>query len=256
MADAAEPKGGDPLPPSVPEAILSSPSPRPRPVPRPHEDPSFPWSTLGRVDVDGGWASGVLVGPRHVLTASHVISWPEGDGPRRPQAGWLRFTPGASAGRSPFGSASAIVVHYAVAVLPPTIEPHEERHDYAVGVLDRRLGDEVGWLGVRAYDDAWDGHEAWTILGYAGTSAATARPVVADGLRLDGHDQQDDASQVIYHRAAVQTGHSGGPLIGRWSGEPAPHVVAVQSWANEFCAGACGGSRLVELVEQARRLHP
>lgn len=61
---------------------------------------------------------------------------------------------------------------------------------------------------------------------------------------------------VIYHRADVRVGHSGGPVLGRWPADAVPHVVAVQSWANPLCAGACGGSRLVELVEAARRGHP
>src|ERR1700744_446196 len=34
------------------------------------DDTSFPWCTTGRVDVSGGWGSGALVGPRHLLCAS------------------------------------------------------------------------------------------------------------------------------------------------------------------------------------------
>ena len=38
-------------------------------------DTSFPWCTTGRVDVTGGWGSGVLIGPRHLLCASHMMTW-------------------------------------------------------------------------------------------------------------------------------------------------------------------------------------
>ena len=92
--------------------------------------------------------------------------------------------------------------------------------------------------------------------GYRGLSIGGPGPTFVDRLRLEGHDRQLDDSQVIYHRAAVKVGHSGGPVLGHWPGESGPRVVAVQSWANEFCAGACGGSRMVELVDVARRIHP
>ena len=39
------------------------------------DDTSFPWCTTGRVDVTGGWGSGTLVGPRHLLCASHMMTW-------------------------------------------------------------------------------------------------------------------------------------------------------------------------------------
>jgi len=38
-------------------------------------DTSYPWGTNGRVTTGNGWGSGVLVGPRHLLTCSHVIVW-------------------------------------------------------------------------------------------------------------------------------------------------------------------------------------
>ena len=39
-------------------------------------DTAFPWCTAGRVETSaGGWASGVMVGPRHLLTCSHAIQW-------------------------------------------------------------------------------------------------------------------------------------------------------------------------------------
>jgi V8-like Glu-specific endopeptidase len=37
------------------------------------KDTSYPWRACGRVTTNGGQGSGTLVGPRHLLTASHVI---------------------------------------------------------------------------------------------------------------------------------------------------------------------------------------
>lgn len=231
---------------------------RDRPVPQPIEGSGLPWSAVGRVDVPGGWGSGVLVGPRHVLTASHVVAWGRGGrvDPDRAAPGWLRFTPAARPGRAPHGVADGVAVHYALAVVPPVIEPFEERYDYAICVLDRRIGDDVGWLGVRGYRDEWDGEPLWTLVGYRGATAAHAEPVAVSGLPLDGHDEQSDDSQVMFHSAAVAVGSSGGPVLAQWPGEPVPSVVAVQSWSNEHRSGACGGHRLVELVASALREHP
>ena len=43
------------------------------------DDQSFPWRTTGKVRTVGKWGSGTTIGPRHVLTASHVINWTGGD---------------------------------------------------------------------------------------------------------------------------------------------------------------------------------
>ncbi len=228
-----------------------------RPVLEPFSGNGLPWTAVGRVDVPSGWGSGVLVGPRHVLTASHVVAWGQGrDRADLHAPGWLRFTPAARPGRAPFGRADAVAVHYALPVAPPVIEPYEERYDYAICVLDGRIGDDVGWLGVRGYRDEWDGEPLWTLIGYRGPTAAEAEPVAVGGLRLDGHGDQSDDSQVIFHAAAVGVGVSGGPVLAQWPGEPAPSVVAVQSWSNEHRSGACGGHRLVELVTTALSEHP
>ena len=45
-------------------------------------DNAFPWRTTGKVNTEGKWGSGTTIGPRHVLTASHVVNWtggPSGD---------------------------------------------------------------------------------------------------------------------------------------------------------------------------------
>jgi len=51
-------------------------------------DTSFPWCTAGRVDTANGSGSGVMIGPRHLLTVSHIIVWNNNN-----TAGWIKFTP-------------------------------------------------------------------------------------------------------------------------------------------------------------------
>ncbi len=247
-------------PPRGAGVVEARPTSSDRPVLRPIAAGGLPWTAVGRVDTPGGWGSGVLVGPRHLLTASHVVAWGGGagrsPGHEDPAPGWLRFTPAAAPGVAPYGTAQAVAVHYALAVVPPAIEAHEERYDYAVCVLDRRIGDEVGWLGVRAYRDDWNNIELWTLVGYRGRTAGEAEPVAVSGIHLEGHGDQSDDSQVLFHPAVVAVGLSGGPVLAQWPSEPVPSVVAVQSWSNEHLSGACGGARLVELVTTALREHP
>jgi Trypsin len=43
---------------------------------RAYYDESYPWRCLVRITTPRGWSgSGVLIGPRHVLTASHCVDW-------------------------------------------------------------------------------------------------------------------------------------------------------------------------------------
>lgn len=67
-------------------------------------DSRFPWSLVGKIRTASGSASGVVVGPRHVLTVSHAINW------RRDSAGrigWATFTPAYYDGRGPWGEFAA-----------------------------------------------------------------------------------------------------------------------------------------------------
>jgi hypothetical protein len=248
----------------------------------------YPLSAVGRLDMDGGWASGVLVGPRHVLTAAHVIPWTILSGSVA-AASWIRFTPAAFDDVEPFGSALAVAVHIVQPADGPIIDADEERYDYAVCVLDRDIGRSAGWIGVHAYSDAWDGLPHWTLAGYVRAHACRSstrcvpdytiqgpgsglehakctparkgqpvatRPTHQGGVAVDGHDDQEDSHQVLYHRADVHPGMSGGPLFGWWAGEGFPRAVAVQSWGWPGRAGASGGQRMVDLVIRARQEHP
>lgn len=214
-------------------------------------DTSFPWCTIGRVDTAAGWGSGVMVGPRHVLTASHVVVW-NADG----TSGWLRFTPSYFDTSEPFGHADTIHWYAYRKVTPPTIDPDEAREDYAVLVLDTRLGDTTGWMGSRGYVDSWDGAASWTHVGYPGDLSGGKRPCYEASIALNGSDTQPDTNEEITHRGDVWPGQSGGPFFAWWSDEAWPRAVAVQSWQNSTANGASGGSYISNLISSARAGHP
>lgn len=211
-------------------------------------DLAYPWAAIGRVETAVSEGSGVMVGPRHMLTAAHLLDWDAED--RAP--GWLRFTPAAFQDKAPFGDAFAVAVHASGYVDPPTIDYQESARDFAVITLDWDIGDITGWMGACAYDDRWDGHEAWCQAGYAQGAPDYGRPSFAGALRLDGDDEQPAAGQAIYHAAPVQSGHSGGPIFGWWEGEVGPRVVAVQSWSARSAQGGSGGSDMVALIARAQ----
>jgi hypothetical protein len=205
------------------------------------EDTAFPWCTVGRVDTPSGTSSGVMVGPRHMLTVSHGISW-NGDG----SAGWVQFRPSYFSGDAPFGEAWGIHWYAYQQVTPPTIDGNEGLEDYCLVVLDRRMGDVVGWMGSRTYSEDWDSQAVWRHIGYPADLAGAEQPSYQRDIGLDGRDT--DAAREIWHQGDVSVGQSGGPFFAWWDTEPWPRVVGVQSWENSARNGASGGQHLVQCI--------
>jgi V8-like Glu-specific endopeptidase len=222
-------------------------------------DTAFPWSTCGRVDTAAGFGSGVMVGPRHLLTASHVINW----GPNN-TAGWVKFTPLSFDGQEPFGHAFATLIYsWNKADGSDGINADECAFDYVVCVLDSALGNVTGWMGSRGYSTAWDGGAYWGHVGYPGDLANGTRPAFVGYQAMDSTFTRTIGGRDsfgIQHRIDVIPGQSGGPYFGWWSGEPWPRVVATQSahqWGGASGPNTCGGGNpLPELVNFARTNSP
>jgi V8-like Glu-specific endopeptidase len=222
-------------------------------------DTSFPWCTCGIVNTAAGWGSGVMIGPRHMMTASHVVNW----GPNN-TAGWMRFTPLRFDDSEPFGRARVTRIYWwNQANGGDGIDADETAFDYVVCVLDRRLGDAVGWMGSRTYSTSWNGGSYWAHVGYPNDLAGGVRPAfIGDGAfdsdftrTIGGRD-----SFGLQHKIDVIPGQSGGPFFGWWDGEPWPRVVASQSAENWGGVGgpntSGGGSPLPELINHARTVEP
>ena len=125
-------------------------------------DTSFPWCTCGIVNTAAGWGSGVMIGPRHMMTASHVVNWGLNN-----TAGWMRFTPLRFDDSEPFGRAGVTRIYWwNQANAGDGIDEDECAFDYVVCILDRRLGDTVGWMGSRGYSTSWNGGAYWAHVGY------------------------------------------------------------------------------------------
>jgi V8-like Glu-specific endopeptidase len=215
-------------------------------------DTAFPWCTTGRIDTPGGPASGVMVGPRHVLTCSHAIQW-NLDG----TTGWLKFTPSYYNESTPFGSAWGIQTYWeGVKVYGPTIEGDEEGHDYVCVVLDSPIGNLTGWMGARSWSDDWDDEPFWTHVGYPWDLTGSERPSYQDGIALDGSFWDAEEHTRIFHKGDVWPGQSGGPFFAWWAGESWPSVVGDQSGENSDENQASGGAHMVDCINRARADFP
>ena len=214
---------------------------------RAFQDTSYPWSTVGLVQTNRGSGSGVMIGPRHLLTVSHVIDW---TAPAGFAADWVRFTPSIFDGNAPFGESYGEQIYWYVQEDGDGfISGNEGDFDYVVVVLDRRLGETTGWMGARGYDDDWDNLDVWHHMGYPADLNSGQRPTWQGGFRVDGTDA---AAQSILHQADVFPGQSGGPVFGFWDGDVGPRVIAVQSWQNNTNNGASGSMDMRDLVARAR----
>jgi V8-like Glu-specific endopeptidase len=210
-------------------------------------DTNYPWSTVGLVQTNRGSGSGVMIGPRHLLTVSHVIDWTAPDGYA---ADWVRFTPSYYDGSAPFGEAYGVHIYWYVKEDGDGfISSTEGKHDYVVVVLDRRLGESTGWMGARGYDDDWDSLAAWSHMGYPADLNSGQRPSCQGGFTMNGTDA---AAQEILHQCDVFPGQSGGPMFGFWTGDVGPRAVAVQSWQSSSNNGASGSMDMRDLVALAR----
>src|SRR5260370_4500371 len=170
-------------------------------------DTSFPWCTTGRVDTGGGWGSGALIGPRHLLCASHMMTWNPDN-----TVNQVTFTPSYFDGNAPFGN-SGIIHWYAYRkVVEPTVTQADIEQDYVVLVLSNRLGDACGWMGTRGYSDFWTTLSVWSHIGYSGAFTGGARPSFQNGISIDSTAGNDPTDEDLLQKADVWPGQSGGAL--------------------------------------------
>lgn len=230
------------------------------------DDRSFPWRTTGKVNTEGKWGSGTTIGPRHVLTASHVVSWTGGSGG---SVAWLNFTPGYFDGSGPWGAIAATRVIYWEKA-PGSLTDQQTAFDYVVLVMEDRIGDIVGYPGYRTYDSGWNGGKYWQSIGYPGELSSGERPAFQGSAVISTVTQESLSGQsgyVLGHFNEFTPGQSGGAVWGWWDGEEWPRVVGVGSTIGDTAVKSTsvgtsgdneygGGPALSALIDYARSNYP
>jgi V8-like Glu-specific endopeptidase len=208
---------------------------------RTYYDTNYPWRCVCKVNTSAGSGSGVIVGPRHVLTASHVVNWAVASGVNG-SVDVLRAGAMVSA-------TSRIVRVHAFTRVTGGIGWTELDEDYAVLITADRIGDWFGWLGTRTYNSSWDDEPYWFNIGYPGDVASGNFPIFQNRRDLDEHSFDFGSGRAMDTNADTFFGQSGGPMAAFWDDGPyAVAVVSAQSrdGAREnYCSGGSDLPRLV-----------
>ena len=163
---------------------------------------------------DGFRASGVLIAPDEVLTASHVVYRQD-----LGVADNIVVTPGYDNGAAPFGSAAGVNVRYnPVADAGGRISNSDSQNDYAVIHLDHPIY-AAGTMGLEA-----------DFTG--GSASVTGYPAAAGGVLVStGQTVSKDPYYDLLDGAPLGPGSSGGPV---WTtgANGLPYVVGVVSSEN------------------------
>jgi V8-like Glu-specific endopeptidase len=172
----------------------------------------YPWSAIGRVNVGGrGHCTGFLIGASQVLTAAHCFF--DGENGRWRGASEIHFVAGYQR--------DAYVIHSPVASYERSrnfdpsagATPRNAINDWAVLTLEKPIGRQAGWLGLRHLDDQLLGRlqrgEARALQ--AGYRRGWTHIMTANlNCAISGFFQDRNG---ILHACRISKGDSGSPLL-------------------------------------------
>lgn len=209
---------------------------------------AYPFNIVGRlVWSNGVFCSASLVGPRHVLTAKHCLV----DGAT------ATFSPGYDNGAR-FGSAQVTT-----AVTTGEQDPFTAcgtKGDWAVLIINKRLGDQLGYFGARVPNKTQFDKPRFNHIGYPGDKDGGNRPYRQIYTTIHSRRTFDcDSTGPFYTDTDTAGGQSGGPT---WEIDDAGNryvwgalSITVQSSAETY-AGWASGNQLVSTIGKLRKEFP
>ncbi|KAK8080327.1 hypothetical protein PG997_008145 [Apiospora hydei] len=209
------------------------------------DDTNYPYSAMGRLTGPTFLCSASLIGPRHVATARHC-HFPEIPYYFAPAYNGGEVLPGAQV----------------TTVLMPA-EPFPEGacgepYDWAIFILDKPLGEQLGYLGANSIDDSKRGKPIFYNYGYPGDKDSGSRPYRQQSITVST-EKRCDATGPLDTDADTSQGQSGGPLWLEEDGNIWQYgVFSLLWWVNGVYAMAsfASGDGFVAGVVHARETWP
>jgi V8-like Glu-specific endopeptidase len=221
----------------------------------------YPWQCVGRIFVyinqwqNWNWSgSGVLVGPRVVLTAGHVVPWDV----QSPSFFGMLFVPGYYDGVSVLGGGARSWVTQASGYSVSYYSRYPDAQDMAVLRLQDPLGDSLGYFGSKGYFNDWQSMRYFNLTGYPGMVAGAERPSYEPGIEVMDSDANGDFVELEFQDDSTP-GDSGAPFWATWS-DGFPYVIGTisggEATSEEDNNIAAGGKGMDDLIRSARTNWP
>ncbi|KAK6853033.1 hypothetical protein PG995_011584 [Apiospora arundinis] len=163
------------------------------------DDRNYPYSAMGRLSNPKSLCSASLIGPRHVAAARHCWT------PNVP----YHFAPAFNGVEVLQGAEVTEILMLKDTDLPTGI--CSQNTDWAIFVLDRRLGEPMGFLGANTIDSAHVEKPLFYNYGYPGDRDGASRPYRQQSISVY-NQLRCDANGPLDTDADASSGQSGGPL--------------------------------------------
>ena len=219
----------------------------------------YPWQCIGRIfswndamnDSPAWSGSGVLLGPRVVLTAGHVVPWDA-------KTWKMLFVPAYYDGGSIIGSGTSSWTSDCHGWSVSYYSRIPNAFDMAVLRLYEPLGDSLGYFGAKVYSNKWSDIRYFNLTGYPGAVASGERPSYQPGIPVIDADADGDAV-VLEHEGDATPGDSGAPFWATWS-DGFPYAIGTISGGEKTSEEddniAAGGKAMIDLINWARSNWP
>jgi V8-like Glu-specific endopeptidase len=209
-------------------------------------DTSYPYSAMGKLQWSNGvWCSASLIGPRHVAAAKHCA-------PLKDPGVSVRFSPGFYDGERFGGAWVTTVVHLAGFDVNDNPDACDWKEDWAIFIIDSRLGESQGYLGATTISDSQTNQPIFWNYGFPGDKGGN-EPYVMDASKIYSGPYGCDAYGPYLTDTDVVGGQSGGPF---WIPDNGWYQYAVTSGASSASSIFAGGNNWVGAVISTRNDFP